>query len=357
MTVSAPPLDLAALDYRPPRPERPRGIGVIGCGSIVREAHLPAYAAHGFPVVGVYDIVPEAAASAARDFGVPAVDSLDALLALPGVEVVDIGVRTEDRPPLVRAALAAGHDVLSQKPFAPTLAEAEDLVAEAARRNRTLAVNQNGRWAPSWRAATLALEQGAVGEVVAITHLFDMSLAWSIGRHFNDMAHFLLYDYAVHFFDITRCWLAGKTIVEIRAREQRAPNQPPESHTEWSMWVEVTCADGTTAMIRGLGCAAPDIPRAHPFWIHGTEGTLRGAALGGDFLELVRGPVSSRLELEGAWFPDGFAGTMGELQRAVEEGREPYNAAAHNLLSLELTLAAVRSAELDGAPVALERTA
>jgi hypothetical protein len=44
---------------------------------------------------------------------------------------------------------------------------------------------------------------------------------------------------------------------------------------------------------------------------------------------------------------------MGELVTAIAEGREPYNSARHNLLSLELTLAACLSAEEDGRPVAL----
>ena len=44
---------------------------------------------------------------------------------------------------------------------------------------------------------------------------------------------------------------------------------------------------------------------------------------------------------------------MAELLSAIAEDREPYNSARHNLLSLELTLAACRSADLDGAPVTL----
>ena len=51
----------------------------------------------------------------------------------------------------------------------------------------------------------------------------------------------------------------------------------------------------------------------------------------------------ARPELRGTWFNDGFAGTMGELLCAIEEGREPLNSARGNLFSLKLCLAAVRS--------------
>jgi hypothetical protein len=53
--------------------------------------------------------------------------------------------------------------------------------------------------------------------------------------------------------------------------------------------------------------------------------------------------------LEGAWFTDGFHGTMGELLCAVEEQREPLNSARENLKSLALCFAAIASAS-EGKP-------
>jgi hypothetical protein len=76
---------------------------------------------------------------------------------------------------------------------------------------------------------------------------------------------------------------------------------------------------------------------------------------GSESLELERDGRTTRFQLEGSWHTDGFAGAMGELVTAIAEEREPYNSARHNLLSLELTLAACLSAEDDGRPVELER--
>lgn len=51
----------AELDYRPSFPEDYRpGIGIVGCGGIVKTAHLPGYKRYGQRVVGVYDVRPEA---------------------------------------------------------------------------------------------------------------------------------------------------------------------------------------------------------------------------------------------------------------------------------------------------------
>ncbi len=67
-------------------------------------------------------------------------------------------------------------------------------------------------------------------------------------------------------------------------------------------------------------------------------------------IELTTAAGIARPRLKGAWFPDGFHGTMGELMCAIEEHREPTNSARNNLRSLALCFAAVASAER-GEPV------
>ncbi len=61
---------LAGLRQAWPMPSCPRPITIIGCGGIVRDAHLPAYRKTGLPVAGVFDVNGEAARLLARDFDV-----------------------------------------------------------------------------------------------------------------------------------------------------------------------------------------------------------------------------------------------------------------------------------------------
>jgi predicted dehydrogenase len=348
----------ASLDYKPSFPEDYRpGIGVVGCGGIVRSSHLPSYKRYGQRVVGVYDVRPEATVGFQQDYGVETVfERLDDLLAHPEIEIVDIATHPDVRPALIRQALAAGKHVLAQKPLAEDLATAHDLVEEAERRGLALAVNQNGRFAPAWRVATLLIERGAIGDVVAVTHLYHHDYGFTLGTVFDEIEHLVLYDYSIHWFDITRCWLEGKTATAVRAREYRTPNQPPESTAPWGAWAAIEYDDGSSALIRGVGCAATARPNK-PFWIHGSDGTIRGRVLGSgnvpgqEVVELERKEATTRFQLDGTWNSQGFAGAMGELVTAIAEGREPYNSARHNLLSLELTLAACRSAEQDGSAV------
>ena len=226
-----------------------------------------------------------------------------------------------------------------------------------------VAVNQNGRWAPAWRAATLLVEQGAIGDVVAVSHLYHHDYAFTVGTVFDEIDHLVLYDYSIHWFDITRCWLDEKKPTSVRAREYRTPNQPDTSKAPWGAWATIDYEDGSSASIRGVGCAQTSRPRKL-FWIHGSEGTITGAVLGSgpvpgvERLELERDGRTTCFQLDGTWHTNGFAGALAELVSAIAEKREPYNSARHNLLSLELTLAACLSAEDDGRPVALapERT-
>jgi predicted dehydrogenase len=347
-----------SLDYRPTFPTGYRpGLGLVGCGDIARSWHLPAYAQYCVDVVGVYDPAPEATQGIRERF--PFVrrvfSSLDELLADDEIEIVDVATRPDVRPELIRRAIDSGKHVLAQKPLAFDLEAARRLVDEAEERGVTVAVNQNGRWSPPWRIATLLIEQGAIGDVVAVTHIHDRPLPPLVGTHFDELEHFVIYDYFVHWIDICRCWFAGNTVETVRALDHRTPDQPEETNSPWAAWVAIQYADGASALIRNVGEARTKRPSC-PFWVHGTEGTIRGSVLlGSDFVELERNGVTFGYTLEGAWYPDGFAGALGELVTAIAEDREPFNSARDNLLTLAMTLAACRSAEQGGRPVTLDQ--
>jgi predicted dehydrogenase len=346
-----------SLDYRPTFPPGYRpGLGLVGCGDIARSWHLPAYAEYGVDVVGVYDPAPEAT-DGIRDrfpFVRRVYASLDDLMADEDIEIVDVATRPDVRPELIGRALEAGKHVLAQKPLALDFGAARRLADEAEVRGVRVAVNQNGRWSPPWRIATLLIEQGAVGDVLAVTHFLDRPLPPLVGTHFDELDHFVIYDFFVHWIDICRCWLDGKSVQAVRALDYRTPDQPADARSPWAAWVEIHYADGASALVRSVGDARTKRPSC-PFWVHGTDGTIRGSVLlGSDFVELERNGVSSGYALEGAWYPDGFAGALGELVTSIAEDREPFNSARHNLLSLQITLAACRSAEEGARAVSLD---
>ena len=64
----------------------------------------------------------------------------------------------------------------------------------------------------------------------------------------------------------------------MRASTERRTSRA-ESKAPWGAWATIDYEDGSSALIRGVGCAETSRPRKL-FWIHGSEGTIRGAVLG-----------------------------------------------------------------------------
>jgi predicted dehydrogenase len=344
------------LDTGPRFPSGRRlGIGILGAGAIARTAHLPAYEKYGQNVVGAWTRTPSRAAELREQF--PAIgtiyESAEELLADPEVDVVDLAMGPDDRASWVTKAVRAGKHVLAQKPLTLDVDSMLPVLAEADERGVLVAVNQNARWAPPWRLATQLVQDGAIGDVVGVTHLHDKPLPPIAGTPFDDVAHMLVTDYLVHWIDITRCWLEGQRVHAVRAHDHRTPGQPDSARNPWSATVEIDTVEGAGALVRVVGDVRATAPGC-PFWIHGTRGSLRGSLLGRDHLELDVDGRTQSLPLQGAWFVDGFAGAMGELMTAIDEGRQPFNSARHNLASLRLVLAARSSAEADGARVLID---
>src|SRR3954454_11152070 len=148
---------LLALGHIPEPPKRRDvGIGVVGAGFIVRDCHLVAYRDAGFRVVGLTSRTRAVAEEVARLRGVPRVhDDVEALVADPEVEVIDVAVPPREPPEVIRRILAGPRRVrglLVQKPLAMTYDEARDLVEACERAGVVLQVNQNMRYDHSVRA-------------------------------------------------------------------------------------------------------------------------------------------------------------------------------------------------------------
>jgi hypothetical protein len=69
------------------------------------------------------------------------------------------------------AALAAGYDVLLEKPIAPTEAECRALLAAASATDRIVAVCHVLRYAPYFMRMRALIREGAIGELVSLQHM------------------------------------------------------------------------------------------------------------------------------------------------------------------------------------------
>ena len=347
-------------DTAPRFPTDRGGVAILGAGTIAQSAHLPAYEQYAVGVVGVWSRSPATTATVRDRF--PFVGrvyaSAEELLADPEVRIVDLATGPEGRLDWIEAAIDAGKHVLAQKPLtlsAADLARLPALLDRAAAAGVRVAVNHNGRWAPPWRAASLLIRDGAIGEIVGVTHLHDKPLPPLAGTPFDDVPHMLLTDYLLHWVDITRGWLAdggagdgapGAGRRRAGARTTRRGAQPVvRDARRWppTRVPRRPCGSPAATSRRSpaarSGCTAPPAPCAAA-----SSSTPTGSSS-------TTARPAPPVELSGAWFVDGFAAAMGELMCAVAEDREPENSAADAARSVAVVLAARESAERGGTPV------
>jgi predicted dehydrogenase len=339
---------LADLNYRPRSPlNYAPNIGMIGCGGITHY-HLRAYRQAGFRVTALCDLEIARAESRRAEFYPEAsvYDDYRKLLADDSIEVVDITTHPPQRPPIIEAALRAGKHVLSQKPFVLDLDEGLRLIEVADKCGRQLAINQNGRWAPHFSYARAVVDSACIGDIFGAHLSCHWDHTWVKGTEFEKVKHLILYDYAIHWFDIVRCFLKGKVAKRVFASTARVPGQQLMPSLLGQALIEFDDAQSTLA----FDASVPAGPQERTY-LSGTRGSLFSVGSGNQEQRLtVSLPTGDWTpKLIGQWFPDGFHGTMGELLCAIEEGRESSINAVDNLQSLELCFAAIRSAETGAA--------
>ena len=342
-------VDAPELNYLPPMPKsyRPK-IGLIGAGGIT-EYHLLAYRKMDLDVVAICD-VDVARAERRRNEFYPSADvytRYSDVLDRTDIEVVDIATHPEERVPIIKAAIEMGKHVLSQKPFVVDLAIGRELVELANEKNVKIAVNQNGRWSPHFGYLARAVQQGVVGELASIDFVLHWDHTWTGGTPFEEIHHLLLYDFAVHWFDITVAMLGdipAKSVYASAARTSYQSVKPP-----FLAQVVIDCGTKETTSVQARMCfnAHVGYGQEDRTIVAGSEGTMRafGPGLNDQQVQLWTKAGHACPRLDGDWFDNGFRGTMGELLCAIEEDRTPWNDAAANLRSLELCFAAMKSAD------------
>lgn len=151
--------------FQPLKPPSGRlRVGIIGAGDISKN-HLIAWDAANAEVVAVCDTVEERAKARAAEFGIPSVfTDAEQMVGETPLDAVDIATWRDTHGPLVRLAVEGGKAILCQKPLAPTLEDAEELVDLAEGRVR-LMVNENRRFAPPFQRIAQWMADGQVGGV------------------------------------------------------------------------------------------------------------------------------------------------------------------------------------------------
>jgi predicted dehydrogenase len=141
-------------------------LALIGLGWAARALALPALKELPFvQVVGGCDPSPEQRAAWERDTGIAAFSSFDVLADRAAPDVAMIAAPPDLHAQLCIEALELGLHVVCEKPFVTTVAQADAVMAAAARAGRHVAVNHEFRALPIFEAVRREIAGGRFGRL------------------------------------------------------------------------------------------------------------------------------------------------------------------------------------------------
>jgi predicted dehydrogenase len=138
-------------------------VGLIGYGFAGKTFHAPLI--QSVPGLALSAIGSSKRAILEAEYPNVLVCSADEVPNHPNVDLVVVASPNESHFPLAAAALHAGKDVVIDKPFTVTLAEARSLADIAQKNKRILSVFHNRRWDSEILATKAILATGVLGEI------------------------------------------------------------------------------------------------------------------------------------------------------------------------------------------------
>jgi predicted dehydrogenase len=201
-------------------PAKRLALGVIGCGWVTQNWHLPALAALAeVEIVAVADCDEVQADRTADRFGIPhRYRTAHALLAHRQLHAVAVCVPPQYHVEIGLAALDAGKHLFIEKPLALNLGDCDSLVDRAKQASATVMVGFNLRWHRLVRQARVALQSGALGRLSMIRSIFTNGVyqngripEW---RRQRVLGGGVLLDMAIHHIDLWR-FLLDSEVEEI----------------------------------------------------------------------------------------------------------------------------------------------
>ncbi|MEM1207694.1 MAG: Gfo/Idh/MocA family oxidoreductase [Planctomycetota bacterium] len=203
-----------ARDSDPPAPvarlDEPVRVGVIGCGGLTRDVHLPLLNRHPHAeIVALADLSDDARAQAARL--APQAETYadpSALLADPRVEAVIIATPTATHAGLAVEAFAAGKHVYLEKPIAADPADGQRVLDARQAAGTIGMVGFNYRCRPAYRAARELIGRGEIGRVTLLRSTFTRAAGQTDGWRRDTVGGGPLLDFASHEVDLAAFLLA-----------------------------------------------------------------------------------------------------------------------------------------------------
>lgn len=179
---------------------------VIGCGFWSHYQIAAWQELEGVELVAVYNRSIGRAESTAKKFGVARYyDDIEALFQNEELDFVDIITDVDTHPKFVEMAARRGLAVICQKPMAPSLAQATQMVETCKLAGVPYFVHENFRWQAPIRKLKEIINSGIVGQPFKARVTFACSFPVFNNQPFlAELEQFILTDIGSHILDICR---------------------------------------------------------------------------------------------------------------------------------------------------------
>lgn len=257
-------------------------LGLIGCGRVAEERHLPALEhVPGVEVCAVTDLDPARVDAVSDRWGIPTrhYETAD-LLADDQLDAVGILTPTSSHTEIGIAALDAGKHVLVEKPLALDTSECRALEERASRSPLKVVVGFNLRWHRLVRRARDVIQSGELGRIRAIRSTYSHFRRGELAPDWHrktTLGGGVSFNEGVHHYDLWRFLLdTGVAVVSSFSR-------PSEHFEDETCVTNARLEDGTLATAVFTFTTSPN----SEIEIYGERGRLLVSCYRFDGLEFI----------------------------------------------------------------------
>lgn len=329
---------------------------LIGCGRISPN-HIEAAKNNSLEFVAMCDVVPEVMLEKSDKFGLESVHKYTdykELLDIEKPELVAIATESGKHAAIALDCIAAGCNVIIEKPIALSIADANAIVEAGRKAGVVVCANHQNRFNKSVQYMRKALEEGRFGK---LSH-GAAHVRWNRGKDYYDQAPWrgtwaqdggCLMNQCIHNIDLLR-WFMGDDIDEVVAYTDQLQHNYLEAEDLGMAMVKFS--NGSYGLIEGTTNIFPN-NLEETLYIFGEKGTAKAAGKSDNIIEEWRfadglddsDDVKNRFS-ENPPNVYGFGHTplYADVIDAIQTGREPLVNGEAGKRALELVLAIYKSA-------------
>ncbi len=231
-------------------------------------------------VAGIWDIKEERR-EYARSCGIHVYESQEDLLADENVDIVLVATPNDVHKSIAIAAMAAGKNVVSEKPVTLCSADLAEMIDASKKYGRFLTVHQNRRWDEDFLTVKKVLEEGSLGEVFRLESRVHGSRGipgdW---RQEKEHGGGMVLDWGVHLLDQALMMFPGVALETVYATLTNVTNQLVDD----GFSADLGFANGIHMLVEVGTSNFINLPR---WYVLGTDGTAMIEDWGTD-LKIVR---------------------------------------------------------------------